>query len=1182
MRVFTKITLVFLQLFIFSFLKAQNNFWSDVQETTLRSSTKKRLIVPEKGRTLTLDKSQLRSFLNGAPKEFSLNARSKQAILSIPMPSGGFQNFSIVESSMMEPGLAAILSDVKTYSGQGIDDPNATIKLDISSAAFHAMILSPKDGAVFIDPYNRGLDNGYISYFKSDFKSSKKLVERVTSVAGDKRDIVINQFRTEAGVCIGGTLKSYRLAVACTGEYSQALGANTPTAALNAIVTTVNRVNGIYEKELDIRLILVANNLKVVFTDPATDKFTGNDDEEMLVEESQQVITDSIGSANYDIGHTFSTGGGGYAPGQVCRNNSKAKGITGSPFPAGDPFDVDFVAHEMGHQFNATHTFNGNTGNCSGAGENIANGEPGSGSTIMGYAGICNANDLQANSDPYFHPISFDQITAYITTGLGNGCSVPSATGNTPPVVNAGSDYTIPKSTPFILTGSATDANGDALTYSWDEVDYGGPFGNPTTPSGQAPLFRSFVPVSSPVRTFPKLSNLLNNSTTIGEVLPSYGRTVNFRLTARDNRVGGGGVCSDEMRITVNAASGPFLVTAPNTATSWDVASFKTITWNVAGSNVAPVNCANVSIQLSTDGGQTFPITILASTPNDGSEEIKVPANVTTQARIRIMAVGNIFFDISNANFTIKNATTSEFVFNDPPTTTKCDGVNPTVTLKTSGLAGYSTPIELTAAGNPAGSTVAFSSNTVTPGNDVTVTLQGTLAAGQYIIAVNGASGSINKSVNLVFLIGAPSAVPTLNTPANNTIGQSTLPTFNWSAVNGASAYNLEVSTTSNFASNVQAATNITATSYTLTTPLAENSQYYWRVTPVNTCGSGTPSTGALFRTSQQSCAPAVNSTNVPKTISASGEPTVTSNLVISQNVTITDINVVGLKGTHDYISDIGITLTSPNNTTITLFDQICDDELNFDLNLDDESATTSFPCPPIGGVTVRPTEALSAFDGQSSLGTWKLTVQDYYDSDGGSLTGWGLRICSNVATPLPVNWLSFTGQKGDNNTVALQWSTANEVNNHHYEIERSVDGVNFSSTGNMASGNNPSMLQQYYFTDLKPYAGASYYRLKQIDKDGHFTYSAIVKITLESNSLLWTVYPNPAHTQSTIRVLSNMNKVNIALVDASGKMVYRYYLPSVRAGEQISLPVNNLAKGIYLLKVETATGAKSDKIIVQ
>ena len=1181
MKIFTKLSLVILLLMIVGSANAQNNFWTDVGESSLQSSSQKRVIVPEKGRTVTLNTQALQQFLNTLPAEFSVAAKNSQTKLAIPMPSGGFQSFKIVASSMMEPALAALVPSIRTFSGQGIDDPTATIKIDVTPFGFHAMILSPEGGAVFIDPYFRSAGLGYISYYKKDFKSSKRLVESERYFSQEKQKTKYQE-RLQAGPCIAGTLKSYRLAVACTGEYAVAVGATTKELALAAIVTSVNRVNGIYEKELDIRLILVASNLKIVFIDPATDRFTGNNDATILINESQLVITDSIGSPNFDIGHTFSTGAGGLAGlGVVCVNTEKASGITGSSVPTGDPYDIDFVAHEMGHQFGATHTFNGNTGNCDGNGDKLTNVEPGSGTTIMAYAGICGINNLQVNSDPQFHAISLKQINTYIS-GTGNLCASPTSTGNAAPSVNAGADYNIPKATPFIVNGSATDPNNDALTYSWEEMDFGGPYGNASSPSGNAPLFRSFAPVSSTFRFFPRLSSIINNTTTLGEVLPNYGRNINLRLTARDNKAGGGGVCSDDMLITVNGNSGPFIVTSPNTATSWDVGTFKTITWNVSGTDAAPISASQVNISLSTDGGFTFPVLLAANTPNDGTEEIKVPNNLTTQARVRIMASGNIFFDMSNTNFTVKSASTTEFIFNDPPIVTSCTGVNLSTVLKTSGLNGYSTPITLTADGIPAGVTASFSTNPVTPGQNVTVTLQGTLAQGKYIITVNGTSGSITKSQNLEFIVGTLTTTATLNNPANNSIGHPVVPTFNWSSVSGASSYNLEVSSTLNFAALVQSASNLTSTNHAFSTPFAEGTEYFWRVSANNLCGGGTPSAGARFKTASSVCASPVMSADVPKNIDSVGSPTVTSTINIPNGVVISDLNVVGLKGTHKFISDIGIKLTSPNNTTVILFDQICDAEQNFDLNLDDESATVSFPCPPINGVTVKPTEQLTAFDGQASTGTWTLTVKDYFDTDGGSLTGWGLSICSNVATPLPVNWLSFSAKKSNNAQVNLQWSTANENKNHYYIIERSTDGITFSSIGKLAGGNNLNMLQQYYFNDMKPYAGTNFYRLKQVDLDGQFSYSSVAKVALDKSGQTWTIYPNPAHGQSTVRLLDNMKKMNIVLTDASGKNVYRTYLPSAKVGDQIKLPLQNLARGIYILKIETETESKSEKIIVQ
>ena len=347
-------------------------------------------------------------------------------------------------------------------------------------------------------------------------------------------------------------------------------------------------------------------------------------------------------------------GAGGLAGlGVVCRAGNKARGVTGRASPVGDPYDIDYVAHEMGHQFGGSHTFNGTTGNCSGNRSSSSAYEPGSGTTIMAYAGICGAENLQPHSDDTFHTRSFDQIVAFSTGVTGSSCAVTTATGNTPPTVNAGPAFSIPKQTPFTLTGSGADGDGDALTYLWEEFDLGSAAPPNDDVAAVRPIFRTFVPLTVPSRTFPRLADLLGNTTTLGESLPTRGRTMTFRLTVRDNRTGGGGVNWASTTVAVDATAGPFVITQPNTALSWLGGGGQTVTWNVAGTTAAPVSCANVAIDLSTDGGLTFPVALAASTANDGTEAVTLPNTPTPQARVRVSCVGNVFFDLSNVNFTI-------------------------------------------------------------------------------------------------------------------------------------------------------------------------------------------------------------------------------------------------------------------------------------------------------------------------------------------------------------------------------------------------------------------------------------------------------------------------------------------------------------------------------------------------
>ena len=657
MKFLYKITLFVVLLFSGSALFAQNGLWSDAPETNMRNTGEPRVIVPSKYRTLTLDTLQLKQVLKSAPMEFTAAAKSNPLIISLPMPDGSFSKFSIVESPIQEPGLAAKFPDIKTYSGQGIDDKTATIKMDWTGFGFHAMISSAVSGQLFIDPYARGNKLNYISYDRVDL-APKTFVEE--GVLGQLPTQNL-QMRTDAGFCVGTQLRTYRFAVACTGEYAVAVGGTNATLLHSAIVTTVNRVNGVYEKETAIRLVLIANNTDIEFLNSATDPFNGNNNANTLINESQNVIDTYIGSANYDIGHTFSTGGGGLAQlGCVC-TASKARGITGSSNPTGDAYDIDYVAHEVGHQFGGGHTFNSVLSGCSGNRSGSTAVEPGSGVTIMGYAGLCGADNLANNSIPVFHSLSLNQIGSFSNVGSGNNCAAITNTGNSVPVVNAGADYTIPFSTPFVLTGSATDANNDALTYSWEEIDLGA-FGAVWN-SGSVPFFRSFNPTLIPTRYFPKLSDVVNSSTTVGEILPTSNQTLNFRLTVRDNRNGGGGVCSDEMVLGVSTAGGaPFTVSSQAAPTSWTAngTNTATITWNVAGTTAAPFNTANVSILFSADGGQTFPFTLALSTPNDGSENIVIPSIPTTNGRIMVKAVGNVFFNVNGGTITITSSCSAE------------------------------------------------------------------------------------------------------------------------------------------------------------------------------------------------------------------------------------------------------------------------------------------------------------------------------------------------------------------------------------------------------------------------------------------------------------------------------------------------------------------------------------------
>jgi hypothetical protein len=768
----------------------------------------------------TLDRAAMKSKLDRAP---GIAARGQQRLeVLLPTPEGEFQRFSLVDAPVMEEKLAAAHPEIKTYSGKGIDDPTATVRADLTPLGFHASVRSER-GQWYVDPRNHRDQSLYASYYGHDLQNpAGPLVENE-----DIEELVQDVVPAEPGPIV--KLRTYRLALVTDPSYATYFGAANVTAAK---VTLVNRVAQIYEDETAIRLLLI-NDTDKTNLNTAAEASGANGPcgaapcytaaqlagcTSSLLNRNQVVLGQLVGAGAYDVGHIgLGLNGGGVAGLGVVGGSGKARGCTGLPTPVGDFFAVDYVAHEIGHQFAGNHTFNGTQANCSGSNRSPANSyEPGSGSSIMAYAGICQQDNLQPHSDPYWSQRSFNEITTFTSTpripinevqnvglrdfdgtdsftlsfngqasapivrgsnytaagiraaiegiagwpagatvsvtGFGAGVlndtgfqvtfqsgavgavDVPSLgfagtgttavvgetvdggpqentgfkvedTTNHAPVVTVAPQYTIPLQTPFALTGSATDANGDKVTYMWEQNDRGGLTGTGLVNNikTNGPLFRQFGTAaivsaedtlkyyspgenavnSDPTRVFPDMLQVSLNNTNAktgtcpaapappaavpaalvdcySEFLPTSAwvgfnndRTLHFRLTARDYRQGGGGIGFGDTALVLAQNTGPFLVTSQGAGTTYPGGSAQPVTWDVAGTDVAPVDAKNVKISLSTDGGSTFPHVLAESTPNDGSESLSIPDVATQKARIKIEAVGNVFFDLNDADFTI-------------------------------------------------------------------------------------------------------------------------------------------------------------------------------------------------------------------------------------------------------------------------------------------------------------------------------------------------------------------------------------------------------------------------------------------------------------------------------------------------------------------------------------------------
>ncbi len=834
-------------------------------------------------RAVSLDLAALRPVLASAPLAGTAAARGTgAAVLAVPLPDGTTGRFRLVEAPVMAPALAARYPQIKTYAGVGLDDPTASIRCDLTPLGFHAQILSRTMGTIYIDPVSIADPAHYLSFYRHDMnraaRSERQACGFVSPVADPAfaapADQAVPTGSAAAAqrpqIAVGGTLRSYRLALAATREYVVARG-GTRVSALASMTTSVNRVTGVYEKELAVQLILVLNTDTLIATSTST--YSNNNGGAML-SQNQRRVDLLIGSANYDIGHVFSTGGGGVAYlGCVCQNGQKASGVTGLGNPTGDAFDIDYVAHEMGHQYGGNHPFNSESGACGGGNRNPSTSwEPGSGSTIMAYAGICGSDDLQRNSDAYFHSGNFQEMQNEINS---TSCFTSQPTGNTPPtVVVPASGKVLPKSTPFRLTAVGTDADGDTLTYSWEDMDNGGSTGRaPSNANNQVnnqrdPLFRSFTATPNPTRYFPQLTRLLNNATPVkGEALPTVNRTLKFRCTVRDEHVSsslgfivGGVNYSPLVTMTVTNTAGPFVVQEPNgpSGPAWYVDSPTTVTWDVANTTAAPVSCTNVDILLSSDGGLTYPDTLAANVPNSGSAAFTVPTTIvpTNTARVMVHARDNYFFDISNANFTIQAPQAPDFALSvNPATLTVCLGAPAALTVDVASISGYTTPVDLTVDGTPAGATATFSQTTVTPGTAgaaLTVTTTAATLPGTYTLTITAAAGA-NVKTTTVMLTVAPLVVAAtgLNGPANGALAQPLMPVFTWTSAPAAATYTFELSADTAFtAPLVLTVPNLTDTTYALTgVALSPLTTYYWRVRGENGCGAGPSSVVFSFTT---------------------------------------------------------------------------------------------------------------------------------------------------------------------------------------------------------------------------------------------------------------------------------------------------------------------------------------------
>ncbi|MBI3138841.1 MAG: T9SS type A sorting domain-containing protein [Sphingobacteriales bacterium] len=1174
---------------IYTVTAQQRNYWSP-HPAADRVTTDKavaRLSFPLTFRLFDLAPGQLRQDLFTVLGNTSRHA----AVISLPNAEGQLEDFEVFEASNFEPDLQARFPEIRAFSGRGITDPSATLKLSYSPQGIQTMVFRTEKENEFMEPYSA--DHQVYAVFKS--QRTRGSLPWTCSTVDRQLATGLHTGLLNTGLTArsGGDLKTMRLAQSVTAEYSNYFGA-TGAAQVNLVLAGINatltRCNGVYEKDLAVHLNLISASTNVIYYNASTDPYspassgTGG----AWNTELQNTLTSVIGDANYDIGHLFgATGGGGNAGciGCICTNGSKGSGYT-SPadgIPQGDNFDIDYVVHEMGHQMGANHTFS-----MSNEGTGV-NKEPGSGITIMGYAGIT-SQDLAPHSFDFYHQASIAQIQANLGTKT---CPVTTsvAANNATPVVSAGGNFTIPISTPFALTGSATDANaGDVLTYCWEQNDNAsstqtGASSVASATKATGPNWISFRPVTSPTRYFPKMETILAGGLVSGpltggdagantEALSSVSRTLNFRLTVRDNAVyrstapvSVGQTSFADRVITVSNTSGPFQVTAPNTAVSWAGNSSQTITWSVANTTAAPVSCANVKISISTDGGTTFS-TLVASTPNDGTEAVTIPNTPSTTARIKIEAVGNIFFDISNTNFTITSGAGCGAPAGLTASSITTTGATVSWTA-VSGALSYDVDYKL--------NTSATWTNAATGTTAVSVALSGLTSGSLYDWRVRtNCSGSSSGYTQAQF---TTQSTVTCNAPAGLTSSAVTASsaTVGWTAVTGAVSYDVDykLNTAGTW---TNAATGTTAVSVAIS-GLTASSLYDWRVR-TNCSGGSSGYTQAQFTTAATSGCGTAFEPNETQATAATIAAGVTNSAAITTSTDIdyfkvvttatssNTFNLVGPTGVdfdmtiyNSAGTQIGSGISSTATETVSLTNQAAG---TYYIKVFGYNGANSATCYTIKATVTTATACASSLD-NSTNGTVSGAATIPFNTDVKGL----------INSSTDVDYYKFVVTTGGTATITLTTLPAD------YDVKLySSNGTTQLAVSQNGGTSSETISRTYtagtYYIRVYGYNGANNASSCYTLRVALGTATREVPAEFTSTDKI-SVFPNPVVSGSlTVNLPGIKGQADLRLFDVFGKMVVRQTASSVNT----QLEMSKLPAGIYLLKVLNNGKEQSLKVV--
>ena len=985
-----------------------------------------------------------------------INAKSLKQEIRLPNEKGEEEIFILTPTPLLSKSLSAKYPNLKTFKGVSKSRPAVKLRMNTKQDGINAWIKINNGNDFFIQPV-RGEKKLHFSYIKTknDFANSlfckteatpNKLKTKISSL---KKVVLNNQIRT------------FRIAISSTGEYTSYWGDNDDSNgsnqedALAAVVSTLNRINEVFEQDLNIRLELVSD-VSLLFEDPTTDPYNGN-----FASELQNTLDTEIGDEGYDLGHLFDFGesdGDAGCVGCVCVSGKKGQAYATHPFIdifggtyRNDYFDLDYVGHEIGHQFGAYHTFSYNLELFG------VSAEPGSGSTIMGYAGITGPDNLQKHGDSYFHYYSIKNILNYVgSISCGNTVSIENEVFR----IDAGPDYYIPIGTAYELNFNPLKEEG-LNSYCWEQLDSAEITSDNFGPNNViGSMTRSLPPSDIPIRTIPNINRILSNNLTqenpglnsAWETVPLVGRDLNWGLTVRKELNSFNQIAQDAIKISALATSGPFIINSQNES-GYLVkgGAVESIKWDVANTDINPIGESEVIISMSTNGGATFPITLADEVPNIGSVKVIIPNNIdTSSARIKVKAKSGIFFAINKKDFSIESR---DLVLNfDSYIQENCD-LNTlryafTITRKENFIDSFSLRINSLPVSLEGNFSQQIFTSSDTEGYIDLVGLSN-LASGDYEFSLEALYGTDSEIFDFELKQRDNFISPAfLKSPINESNDISLNPTLEWESNINADNFRIQIAKDLSFSNLIF--DELTSSSQIQVNDLASSTAYYWRIQQINNCEVSDFSEIYSFKTSTISCID-FNATDLPKKLIDANENTqgtIFSSINVNFDSTILDVDVwVDL--THSWISDLSLYLETPGGDQLLLSSSIGGADDNYTQTLFDQEASINIVdgTAPFTGRFV-PVQNLSSIYGTSSKGIWKLIVLDQEAGDSGDLLGFQLSFC--LEGLLEIN--------SDNDSLTDNNDNCPKITN---EDQADIDNNNIGDVCDIFSAQNLSLIKK-------------------------------------------------------------------------------------------------------------------------